>query len=161
MTANLAQGTIEKDLTINGIGLHTGKKVSMSVKPAKANSGIIFQRTDLEGEPLAKVSHLTVEENQRGTNLKIGDDYIYTIEHILAACYGFALDNLLITLDGPEPPALDGSPGAFYNLLQKSGREEQAKERTVYRVKETHTYSDSDGTITVYPSKSLKLSSQW
>ena len=158
MTANLTQGTIAKELTINGIGLHTGKKVSMSIQPAKVNSGIIFQRTDLEGSPVAKVSHLTVEENKRGTNLTIADDHIYTIEHILAACYGAALDNLLITMDGPEPPALDGSPGAFYNLLNETGREEQGKDRVIYRVKETHTYSDSFGTITVSPAKNLKIS---
>jgi UDP-3-O-[3-hydroxymyristoyl] N-acetylglucosamine deacetylase/3-hydroxyacyl-[acyl-carrier-protein] dehydratase len=158
MTTNLIQGTIATNLTITGIGLHTGKPVSMSILPAKVNSGIIFKRVDLPGAPIAKVSHLTVEENMRGTNLKIADDYIYTIEHILAACYSFALDNLLITLDGPEPPALDGSPGAFYNHLKEAGRETQDKERIVYRVKESHTYSNSDGTITVSPSQNLKLS---
>ena len=158
MAENLKQGTIGQELVIKGIGLHTGKDVSMVVSPAKVNSGIYFQRQDLPGEPKSKVSFKTVEENKRGTNLKIGDDYVYTIEHILAACYGLRLDNLLIILDGPEPPALDGSPGAFYELLKTNGREEQNKNRIIYRIKESHTYSDESGTITVSPAKMLNIS---
>ena len=158
MTISRKQGTVAEDVTIGGIGLHTGKTVSMTIKPAKANSGITFQRTDLDGEPLARVTPATVEENKRGTNLRIGNDYIYTIEHLLAACYGCSLDNLLIVMDGPEPPVLDGSPEAFCTFLNTIERIEQNEYRTVYKIRESHTYADESGTISVVPWDSFRIS---
>jgi UDP-3-O-[3-hydroxymyristoyl] N-acetylglucosamine deacetylase/3-hydroxyacyl-[acyl-carrier-protein] dehydratase len=152
------QGTIKESLTIDGIGLHTGKKVKMTITPSAPDSGISFQRNDLSDKPVTRVSPENVEETKRGTNLKIGNSYIHTIEHFMAACYGAAIDNAMIIMDGPEPPVLDGSPYAFYELLSSAGREKQNQPRTVYRIKEPHTFSDDNGTISAFPHHSFKIS---
>ena len=152
------QHTIENEQTIEGIGLHTGKPAKMTLKPAKAGSGIIFQRTDLENEPLFKVIHRLATENHRGTNLMIDDECVYTIEHFLAACSGAGIDNLLVQLDGPEPPAGDGSPRPFFEKLLECGKTELKRPKNVFRVTEPCTYSDENGSITVLPCSEFKMS---
>ncbi len=152
------QYTIENETTISGIGLHTGKEATMTLKPAKAGSGIIFQRTDLPDNPKFKVAPQLAQENHRGTNLKIGEECVFTIEHFLAACSGAGIDNLLVELDGPEPPAGDGSPKPFLESILEGGLQELNRAKNVYRVKEPCTYADEHGSITVFPSKEFKIS---
>jgi len=155
---NSNQHTIEQSVTLEGTGLHTGKPVTMTLAPASAGSGVVFQRTDLPDRPKVKVVPSNAEENNRGTNLRCGDHCIHTVEHFLAACAGAGVDNLLVSLDGPEPPAMDGSPQPYLEALVGCGIKDLGKPANVYRIKEAATYADEYGTITVLPSSKFTIS---
>ncbi|MFH1710414.1 MAG: UDP-3-O-acyl-N-acetylglucosamine deacetylase [bacterium] len=117
----MLQHTIRKETSISGIGLHTGKKVHVKFSPAKVNSGIVFIRTDLPGHPGIKADLSNISSTARGTNLA----GIHTIEHILSALYALSVTNLEVRLDGPEPPALDGSSKPYCDLVIKAGIADQ------------------------------------
>ena len=93
------QQTISHKFELEGIGLHTGKMVKMTCLPGEVNSGIVFKRIDLEGEPLIPASIAIVDSTYRSTSLKKGEDLVTTTEHLLSACYGLSIDNLLIELN--------------------------------------------------------------
>jgi len=103
------QTTIEKEITLTGVGLHTGQEVILTFKPAPANHGYAFGRVDLEGMPIIQADANYVTNTKRGTNLEKNGVSIQTSEHVLAACVGLEIDNLLIELNAPEPPIMDGS----------------------------------------------------
>lgn len=111
------QHTIRKTVSISGTGLHSGKSASVRFKPAKADSGIVFVRSDLPGRPRTKADLKNISSTARGTNL--GD--IHTVEHILSALYALSVTNLEIEIDGAEPPALDGSSRPYCDLIKKAG----------------------------------------
>jgi UDP-3-O-[3-hydroxymyristoyl] N-acetylglucosamine deacetylase/3-hydroxyacyl-[acyl-carrier-protein] dehydratase len=119
------QNTIARAGEIEGVGLHTGAKVRMRLLPAAVNTGIVFRRTDLEGQPSipAHVSHVVATD--RGTTLGIGDARVHTTEHLLSAVAAMNVDNLVVELDAGEPPAADGSARPFWDLLVSCGVEEQ------------------------------------
>ena len=106
--SNARQRTIAKEITLTGVGLHTGENVTMKFVPAPENHGYAFKRVDLEGEPIIEADANFVINTQRGTNLEKHGVKIQTSEHVLAALVGLEIDNVLIELDSPETPIMDG-----------------------------------------------------
>jgi UDP-3-O-[3-hydroxymyristoyl] N-acetylglucosamine deacetylase/3-hydroxyacyl-[acyl-carrier-protein] dehydratase len=136
------QRTIKQEVSLKGVGLHTGKEVTMTFKPAPINYGYVFVRTDLEGNPIIEAKATNVESTERGTNLSHNGVVIHTSEHVLAAATAMEIDNLIIELDDAEPPIMDGSSIAFVEVLEQAGITEQDAEREEYIVKENITYRD-------------------
>lgn len=153
------QRTIKEKVTLEGVGLHTGENVSMSFVPAKENHGFAFKRVDLEGEPIIEADANYVVNTQRGTNLEKNGVKIQTSEHVLAALVGLEVDNVLIELDSPEPPIMDGSSKYFVEALEKAGIVEQEQEREEYVVKDVISYKDevTGSEITVIPSDDYQV----
>ena len=136
------QQTIKKEVSLSGVGLHTGNTVNMTFKPAPIDHGFAFARVDLEGEPIIAARAEYVVNTQRGTNLEKNGVQIQTSEHVLAAAVGLGLDNLLIEIDASEPPIMDGSSKFFIEALEKAGVEEQDADIKEYIVKDIISYKD-------------------
>lgn len=136
------QTTIKEEISLVGVGLHTGKEVKMTFKPAPVNNGYTFVRIDLEGSPIIEADANYVVNTQRGTNLEKRGVKIQTSEHVLAALVGCNVDNVIIELDNSEPPIMDGSSKYFVEALEKVGVEEQCAPRDVYVVKEVISFTD-------------------
>ncbi|MBU3680917.1 MAG: bifunctional UDP-3-O-[3-hydroxymyristoyl] N-acetylglucosamine deacetylase/3-hydroxyacyl-ACP dehydratase [Flavobacterium sp.] len=136
------QTTIQSEVTLSGVGLHTGKEVTMTFKPAPINNGFTFVRVDLEGQPIIEADANYVVNTQRGTNLEKLGVKIQTSEHVLAAFVGLDVDNVIIELNASEPPIMDGSSKYFIEAIEKAGIIEQDAERKYYVVKEVISYSD-------------------
>lgn len=149
------QKTIQSEITLKGVGLHTGKEVTMTFKPAPINNGYTFVRVDLEGQPVIEADASYVVNTQRGTNLEKLGVMIQTPEHVLAALVGSDLDNVIIELDASELPIMDGSSKYFVEAIEKAGVVEQDAERFVYVVKEVISYTDeaTGSEITVIPAE--------
>lgn len=138
------QKTIKNEVTLSGVGLHTGKAVTMTLKPAPINHGLAFSRVDLEGAPVIEAKADYVVNTQRGTNLEKKGVQVQTSEHVLAAAVGMGIDNLLIEINASEPPIMDGSSKYFVEALEKAGVEEQDAEIDEYVVKEIISYKDDN-----------------
>ena len=147
------QQTINKNSTISGVGLHTGIISNVTFKPAKVNHGIVFQRIDLKNKPTIKADVDNVTDVSRGTTLKENNAKISTIEHLLAAIAGLEIDNILIEVDGPELPIMDGSSIQFIESLEKVGIKEQNAYKTYFEIKENIFYNDKKNNveIAIYP----------
>jgi UDP-3-O-[3-hydroxymyristoyl] N-acetylglucosamine deacetylase / 3-hydroxyacyl-[acyl-carrier-protein] dehydratase len=141
------QRTIARPITVSGIGLHTGQTANLTFKPAPENHGFVFQRIDVEGKPLIKADVDNVVDTSRGTTLMQNGAKVHTTEHVLAALVGLQIDNVLIELDGPEIPILDGSAHFFINKLEEAGFTEQNAPRDYFIVKENLSYEDSERNI--------------
>lgn len=141
---NNKQRTIKSEVTLNGVGLHTGNKVSLTFKPAPENFGYAFVRVDLEGKPVVEASAEYVVNTQRGTNLEKKGVFINTSEHVLAALVALGIDNVLIEMNAAEPPIMDGSSKYFVEAIEKAGIKEQKAEREEYVVKEIISYKDEE-----------------
>ena len=136
------QKTIAQEVTINGVGLHTGQQVVMTLKPAPVNNGFTFVRVDLPGNPVIEADANYVVSTERGTNLEHKGVQLHTTEHVLAAFVGCDLDNVVIELNASEPPIMDGSSKFFVQAVEKAGIVEQDAERNEYIVKEVISYVD-------------------
>ncbi|NJL14542.1 MAG: UDP-3-O-[3-hydroxymyristoyl] N-acetylglucosamine deacetylase, partial [Microscillaceae bacterium] len=136
------QHTIKKSVELSGVGLHTGVPVRMTFLPAKPNHGIKFQRTDLEGMPVVDADVDNVVDLSRGTSIEQSGARINTVEHTLAALVGLEIDNVLIQLDGPEPPIMDGSSLEFIKVLEEAELEEQDALRNFFEIEESLWYRD-------------------
>lgn len=143
------QRTIKNPVSMNGIGLHTGTTCTMTFKPAPENYGIRFIRTDLGGNPEipAIVDH--VVDVARGTTLAIGEARVHTVEHVLAAVMGLQIDNLMIELDGIEPPIGDGSSMPYVEKLLDAGFEQQEAPKDYLIIEEAMTYHDEEKQIDI------------
>ncbi len=115
------QRTIAKEVKVTGIGLHSGKKVTMKLIPAEADFGIQFVRTDIAGSKPMKANALTVGTTENATTLGAGAEAIHTVEHLLGTLYGLGINNVFIEIDGPEVPIMDGSGASFVFLLKETG----------------------------------------
>jgi UDP-3-O-[3-hydroxymyristoyl] N-acetylglucosamine deacetylase/3-hydroxyacyl-[acyl-carrier-protein] dehydratase len=148
------QKTINTEISLTGVGLHTGKEVKMTFKPAPINNGFTFVRVDLEGQPVVEADANYVVNTQRGTNLEKLGVKVQTPEHVLAALVGCDLDNVIIELNASELPIMDGSSKYFVEALEKAGVEEQNAKRKVYVVKEVISFTDeeSGSEILIMPS---------
>ena len=138
------QKTIKNEISLEGVGLHTGKIVKMTFKPAPINSGFSFVRTDLEGQPVIEADANYVVNTQRGTNLEKLGVKIQTPEHVLAAFVGCDLDNVIVELNASELPIMDGSSVHFVDAIEKAGIEEQNAARKYYVVKENLSFVDEE-----------------
>ena len=154
METMVKQKTIKTEISLTGVGLHTGKEVTMTFKPAPVNNGFTFVRVDLEGQPVIEADANYVVNTQRGTNLEKLGVKIQTPEHVLAALVGCDLDNVIIELNASELPIMDGSSKYFVEVLENAGVEEQTANRNVYVVKEIISFTDeaSGSEILVMPS---------
>ncbi len=140
MTVN--QRTIKNAVTISGVGLHTGKQATLTFLPAPENHGYKFQRVDLTNNPIIDADVDNVVDTARGTTLEQNGARIYTTEHVLAALVGMEIDNVLMEIDGPEMPIMDGSSMPFILKLEEAGVVEQNAERIYFELKENLSYED-------------------
>jgi len=155
------QRTIKNDVKLEGLGIHTGKNINVVFKPAPADSGVNFIRTDLPDRPTipANVSNL-VDASKRPRRTAIGDERgeIQTIEHFLATLYGLEIDNITVELDGPELPGLDGSAEGFCKIFDDSIIAEQDVDRKCFMVQEPLWVQDGDSVLGILPDANLKIS---
>ena len=159
VNTEIKQKTIAKDISLKGVGLHTGKDVTLTFKPASPNFGLAFKRIDLEGSPIIEADASYVTNTQRGTCLEKNGVTIQTSEHVLAALIGLDIDNAVIELDESEPPIMDGSSKFFVKALEKAGIVEQDVFREEYVVTDVISYTDeeSGSEILIMPAKEYQV----
>ena len=155
----MKQYTLAAPVTLQGKGLHTGKNVTLTLKPANENTGFVFVRVDLEGNPVIEAEASYVTSTERGTVLEKKGVKIQTCEHILAALVGMNLDNVIIELDAPEPPIMDGSAKYFVEAIEKVGIVAQEAERHEYIVHEVISYKNEEtgSEITLIPADEYQV----
>jgi UDP-3-O-[3-hydroxymyristoyl] N-acetylglucosamine deacetylase/3-hydroxyacyl-[acyl-carrier-protein] dehydratase len=136
------QRTLKSEISISGVGLHTGEKVNVIICPAPENHGYKFQRIDLPEQTIIKADVDLVVATDRGTTLEFKGARVYTTEHILAALYGCQVDNVLIKIDAPEIPIMDGSSKLFVDAILATGFEEQEAEREYFELTENIPWED-------------------
>lgn len=138
------QHTIKEELTISGTGIHTGKSVTICIKPSAPNSGITFKRVDLDGTPTIKADVDNVVETNRSTTIESKGARVNTIEHLMAALVGTQIDNAIIEIDAEEVPILDGSAEPFVTALERTGRQQQDAEKIYYTIDHNITFVDEE-----------------
>jgi UDP-3-O-[3-hydroxymyristoyl] N-acetylglucosamine deacetylase/3-hydroxyacyl-[acyl-carrier-protein] dehydratase len=141
---SINQKTIKSEVSLSGVGLHTGNQVTMTFKPAPENHGISFVRVDLEGSPEIEASAEYVVNTERGTNLEKRGVFVNTSEHVLAAVTALDIDNIKIEIDAAEPPIMDGSSIHFVEALEKAEIIQQSQKRNEFIVKEIISYKDEE-----------------
>ncbi|MET4083318.1 UDP-3-O-[3-hydroxymyristoyl] N-acetylglucosamine deacetylase/3-hydroxyacyl-[acyl-carrier-protein] dehydratase [Pedobacter sp. UYP30] len=146
---NVRQKTISKEVSVYGVGLHTGKNVNLTFCPAPENHGFKFQRIDIVGQPIINADADLVSDTSRGTTLSQHGATVSTVEHVLASLVGMDLDNILIKLDGPETPILDGSSIQFVDLLEQAGTIEQNAYREYFVIPHNITYTEEDRRVEI------------
>ncbi|MCC5923749.1 MAG: bifunctional UDP-3-O-[3-hydroxymyristoyl] N-acetylglucosamine deacetylase/3-hydroxyacyl-ACP dehydratase [Crocinitomicaceae bacterium] len=154
------QRTLKSEVSVSGIGLHTGEKVTLTLCPAPENHGYKFQRTDVEGAPIIVADADNVVSTERGTTLANKEGVkVHTTEHVLAALYGMQVDNALIQLSGPEIPILDGSAWPFVQAIESVGYEEQHADRNYFVLDENIPWEDTEKGIEILavPDKEYRL----
>ena len=153
------QTTIKSSVSLEGVGIHTGKDVKLSFKPADPDTGYVFKRLDLDGSPSIEALSKYVINTQRGTTLEKNGVKLKTIEHVLAALVGLEIDNVLIEINAEEPPIMDGSSKYFVDALENAGVLELDALRKEYIIKDIITYKDSKNgsEITIIPSDSYQI----
>lgn len=133
--------TISTSVSLSGRGLHTGKNVTVTFNPAPEHTGILFRRTDLQGQPMVHALATNVFDTSRGTSLKENGAEVRTVEHLMAALAGLRIDNVIVDIDAEETPILDGSARFYVEALQKAGVVEQQQEREYFVVTEPVSFS--------------------
>ena len=141
-TKSSNQQTLKSPVSLHGVGLHTGSHVTITMKPANPGYGIRFQRIDLPEQPVVKADADLVVDTSRGTTLEYNGARVSTVEHVLSALVGLQIDNVLIELDGPEIPILDGSAREFIEAIESAGIQEQEATRIVYSIDTNIHYND-------------------
>ncbi len=141
---NLKQQTLASEVSVKGIGLHTGAEVTLTFCPAEADQGIKFQRIDLKGEPIIEAVADNVVDTSRSTTLGVEDAKVSTVEHVLSALGGLQIDNVLIKLDGEEIPIMDGSALPFVEAFEEAGIKEQGAVREYFDIPKTISYVEED-----------------
>src|SRR6201999_2259061 len=141
---NVKQKTIKSPVTVSGTGLHTGERVTMTFNPAPENHGYKFRRVDVAGKPVIDADVDNVTDTSRGTTLSQNGASVSTVEHVLAALVGLELDNVLIDMDGPETPIMDGSSIQFIDAISEVGLVEQEADREYYHIPYNIHYSEPD-----------------
>lgn len=140
----LHQRTLKNSIRASGIGLHTGQKVLMTLRPAPPDTGIVFRRTDLPAPVDIRARAENVGDTMLGTTLHRGEVRIATVEHLLSALAGLGIDNALVEVSAAEVPIMDGSAGPFVFLLQSAGIEEQKAPKRFIRIRESVRVEDGD-----------------
>lgn len=153
----IRQRTLKNVIRATGVGLHTGEKVYLTLRPAAPNSGIIFRRVDLETPVEIKASPENVGDTMLSTALVKGDVKISTVEHLLSAFAGLGIDNAYVDLSAPEVPIMDGSAGPFVFLVQSAGIEEQDAPKKFIRIKKPVRVEDGDKWAQFDPFEGFKV----
>jgi UDP-3-O-[3-hydroxymyristoyl] N-acetylglucosamine deacetylase len=156
MPAMTLRRTIAHDVTASGIALHSGTAVTMRLSPAPAGHGIIFRRADIGADIPARFDQ--VSETRLGTVIGSGEAKVGVVEHLMAAAAGAEIDDLLVTLDGPEPPILDGDALSYLTLLESAGAAEHQEPRRVLKVIRPVTVESGDAKASLLPDDSLSFS---
>ena len=153
------QRTIAKEISLKGKGLHSGINVTITFKPAPANHGYKFCRTDLPGKPVIDALAEHVTDTSRGTTLSHNNASVATVEHVLAAFHGLHVDNAIIELDGPEAPIMGGASWKFVEAIKEAGIVELKEDRNYFVVKQKITFSDEEHGVDliVYPDDHLSI----
>ena len=141
------QHTLQNPVKVSGKGLHTGILVDMTLTPAAPGFGIQFKRIDLPNQPLIKADCDLVTDTSRGTTLQVGDAKVSTVEHLLAALVGMGVDNVLIELNAPEIPIMDGSSEPFIELIEEAGVAEQDATKVWYSIDENIYHYDEEKSV--------------
>jgi UDP-3-O-[3-hydroxymyristoyl] N-acetylglucosamine deacetylase/3-hydroxyacyl-[acyl-carrier-protein] dehydratase len=154
---SVKQKTIKQEVRLKGIGLHTGKESELVFKAAPENHGYKFQRVDVEGKPIITAVADNVVDTSRGTTIEENGVSVSTIEHLLASVFGLGIDNILIEINAPEVPILDGSAKYIIDVLKEAGIEEQDADRVTYKLKNEVQYvnEEQDVELTLFPSDKL------
>lgn len=152
------QKTLKKQVSFSGVGIHTGKEVTIRFCPAPAHSGIVFQRIDLAGKPAIPAAIEYVQETSRSTTIGIGACTVQTVEHVLAALKAYQIDNLCIQVTEGEPPIGDGSSQTFVEMIEEAGIEEQEATKTIASLKHPVHFSHGQTHLVALPSDEFRIS---
>ncbi len=152
------QRTLKNSVHATGVGLHTGERVDLTLRPAPANSGIVFRRVDLSPVAEIRAEALAVHDTRLSTCLEANGVRVATIEHLMSACAGLGVDNAYVDLSSAEVPIMDGSAGTFIFLLQSAGIVEQSAAKKFIRIKKTVEVKDGDKWVRFDPFNGYKLS---
>lgn len=152
------QHTVNKTINCCGVGLHTGRTVNLSIRPAPTNNGIIFHRTDIQGGKSIKALMNTVVDTRLATTIGNGSTTVSTTEHLLAALSSFGIDNADIEIDSGEVPIMDGSAAPFISLLKNAGKRRQDKYRKVLRITKEIKYHENGSELRITPFEGFKVS---
>ncbi|WNO09624.1 UDP-3-O-acyl-N-acetylglucosamine deacetylase [Teredinibacter sp. KSP-S5-2] len=154
----IKQRTLKNEIRATGIGLHTGQKIYLTLRPAPVDSGIVFRRVDLT--PVVEIKALAenVGDTTLSTSLVSGDVRISTVEHLLSAMAGLGIDNAIVEVSADEVPIMDGSAGPFVFLIQSAGIQEQNAAKKFIRIKKKVTVRDGDKEATFLPFDGFKVS---
>ena len=151
VAAGRMQRTLKSPVEYRGVGLHSGKEIRITVRPAEPGTGVTFVRTDLDDHPVVRAHGANMKARQRRTCIQDGRAEVYTCEHLLAAMYALGIDNALVEIDGEEVPGLDGASLEFYRSLRESGLVESRSPRPVYAVKQPIYVRDGSASIVALP----------
>lgn len=152
------QRTLKSEVECTGIGLHSGEKVKLTIKPSSCNTGIRFVRTDLPGNPMIKARVDNVFDTVLATTIGLNGCKAATIEHLMAAFFGLGIDNAVVELDGPEVPIMDGSAAPFIFLIRSGGIKEQKDPKRFIVIKKPLKVADGNRSIEILPSRELRIS---
>ena len=152
------QKTITREVSLHGIGVHSGVKTTLALKPAPADNGIIFRRVDLPGRPIVRATADAVIGTDHGTTLGIEGGEVRTIEHLMAALSGLGIDNAEVEIDGPEVPMMDGSALPFIKMIRRAGTRELKKPREVISLSRPVYLIESELFLAAFPADKLRIS---
>ncbi|MEN8139814.1 MAG: UDP-3-O-acyl-N-acetylglucosamine deacetylase [Thermodesulfobacteriota bacterium] len=152
----MSQHTVSKEATFAGVGLHSGKVVKLTIKPAPVNHGIRFVRVDRAEKPIVPASMCKVHDTQLATTLSQDDVLVGTTEHLLSALSGLEIDNAIVELNGDEVPIMDGSAAPFVRML-KGNRRKQHASRLMMKIVKDVVYRQGDSEVRVSPHKGFKV----
>jgi len=153
----IKQRTLKNIIRATGVGLHTGEKIYLTLRPAAADTGIIFRRVDLDPPVEIEAKARNVSDTTLSTTLGNGDARVSTVEHLLSAMAGMGIDNAYIDLNAPEVPIMDGSAGPFVFLIQSAGIQEQNAPKRFIRIKRNITVKDGDKWVRFEPFDGFKV----
>ncbi len=151
------QRTLKDQVECTGIGLHSGERVHLNIRPAPSDTGIKFVRTDLDGHPMVEARFDNVYSTTLATTIGCNGCRVATIEHLMAAFFGLGIDNAVVELDGPEVPIMDGSTAPFIFLIKSAGIREQKSPKQFIVIKKPFKVDDGNRSVHIYPSKELKI----
>lgn len=153
----IKQRTLKSIVRATGVGLHTGRKVAMALRPAPIDTGIVFCRSDLPGHPAIPAHALNVRETVMATVLEKDGARVSTVEHLMAALFGLGIDNAFVDVSAEEVPIMDGSAGTFVFLIQSAGIEEQAAPKRYVRILKTVEVQKGDKRVRLEPFAGFKV----
>lgn len=153
---NSKENTIRSEVSCSGIGLHSGKIIRLRLLPAPEKSGVVFKRKDLGGV-LIPADHAHIVSTCLSTTIGVEGASVQTIEHLMAAVSALEIHNLIVELDGPEVPVMDGSSAPFVSLLSKAGIRCQDKQRTFMEIMKPVTVSENEKQVTIHPGSSFEV----
>ena len=157
LESSLRQRTLKNSIQATGVGLHTGKKVLMTLRPAAENTGVVFRRVDLDPVVNIPAQAGYVGDTMLGTTLVSGDVRVATVEHLLSAFAGLGINNAIVEVSAPEVPIMDGSAGPFVFLIQSAGIQEQNSAKKLIRIKRPVRVEEGDKWAQLVPFEGFKV----